>query len=161
MLSTAGAPHTIKGIADNEKKNCDPAAIASVSCTNADQYCHCVRQEGILSNISACANVECENPSRDIYGSWSLLFVFSGILKLICIMTVFTTLFEEVCQKFNISVPVLGSNSSSNGSIVTVPISAGPSTTPFVGASNNAFAGAHILWLSSLVACVVAAGVSL
>jgi hypothetical protein len=54
--------------ANREQKNCDPPAIASVNCTNDDQYCHCIRQGGILSNISACANAECENPSRDIYG---------------------------------------------------------------------------------------------
>lgn len=52
-----------------QQKSCDPAAIASVDCTNEDQYCHCVRQDGILSNISACANDECESPSRDIYGT--------------------------------------------------------------------------------------------
>lgn len=72
-------------------------------------------------------------------------------------MAVFTTLFEEVCEKFNISVPVLGSNSSGNGSNVTVPVPAGPSTTPFVGASNHAFTSGHILWLSSFVAFVIAA----
>ncbi|KAK0808169.1 hypothetical protein LTR91_022233 [Friedmanniomyces endolithicus] len=48
--------------------SCDPAAIASVNCTNADQYCHCVRQTGILSNITACADKTCSNPSADVYG---------------------------------------------------------------------------------------------
>ncbi|KAF2771712.1 hypothetical protein EJ03DRAFT_334641 [Teratosphaeria nubilosa] len=97
-------------------KTCDPPAIASVNCTNADQYCHCVRQNGILTNITACADVTCENPSASIY--------------------TFTTLFGEVCAQFNITVPVIGSNSSANGTNVTyTPPTA--STLLYTGAAHR------------------------
>ena len=33
----------------------------------------------------------------------------------------FTTLFREVCAPFNITVPLIGSNSSANGTMVTYP----------------------------------------
>jgi len=98
---------------------CDPAAIASVNCTNADQYCHCVKQTGILTNITACADRTCANPNAEIY--------------------TFTTLFGDVCSQFNISVPVVGSNSSANGTNVTYPIPTAP-ITPYTG-HGNAVAG--------------------
>ncbi|KAF2162263.1 hypothetical protein M409DRAFT_27266 [Zasmidium cellare ATCC 36951] len=99
-------------------KTCDPPAIASVNCTNADQYCHCVRQTEIISNISACADGECMNPSASLY--------------------TFTTLFGDVCSKFNISVPVVGSNSSANGTTVTPPSPSG-SIVPYTGSATSTF----------------------
>ena len=71
--------------ADHEQKSCDPPATASVNCTDEDQYCHCIRQEGILSNISACANAGCENASRDIYGVLSHCVVVVVMVGLILI----------------------------------------------------------------------------
>ena len=139
---------------DYEQKSCDPAAIASVNCTNEDQYCHCVRQDGILRNISACANAECESPSRDIYG-----LLFHGItvvmVKLwLMIGIVFTTLFGEVCQKFNISVPVLGSNSSGNGTNVTVVVPPQPSTEAFTGSADSMYSGEYLFRALSGILCV-------
>jgi hypothetical protein len=139
---------------DYEQKSCDPAAIASVNCTNEDQYCHCVRQDGILRNISACANAECESPSRDIYG-----LLFHGItvvmVKLwLMIGIVFTTLFGEVCQKFNISVPVLGSNSSSNGTNVTIGAPSQPSTEPSTGWASKTYDGGYLLWPLIGILCI-------
>lgn len=55
------------------QKECDPAAIASVNCTNEDQRCHCLRQEGILSNITACAEQSCDDPDHDIDGMWYIV----------------------------------------------------------------------------------------
>ncbi|TKA69054.1 hypothetical protein B0A55_08714 [Friedmanniomyces simplex] len=109
--------------------SCDPAAIASVSCTNADQYCHCVRQNGILTNITACADKTCSNPSADIY--------------------TFTTLFGQVCAQFNISVPVLGSNSSANGTNVTYSTPTA-SPVPYTGQASvgPASCGAVVIMLA-------------
>jgi hypothetical protein len=139
--------------ADNKKKGCDPAAIASVNCTNADQYCHCVRQDGILSNISACANAECESPSRDIYGQLTHCSAIVLLRLQLTVVVVFTTLFEEVCQKFNISVPVLGSNSSGNGTNVTVAAPPQPSTEPSTGLADKVVIGRHTSWVLSGVLC--------
>jgi hypothetical protein len=54
-----------------KQKTCDPPAIASVNCTLEDQYCHCDRQDGILTNISACAEKSCEEPEKDLFGMLS------------------------------------------------------------------------------------------
>lgn len=59
---------------------------------------------------------------------------------------VFTTLFGEVCQKFNISVPVLGSNSSGNGTNVTVVASPQPSAEPSTGSAGKAYGGGYLSW---------------
>ena len=48
----------------------------------------------------------------------------------------FTTLFGEVCAQFNISVPVVGSNTSINGTNVTYPVPTA-STIPFVGQAGS------------------------
>lgn len=141
-------------ITDHEQKSCDPPAIASVNCTNEDQYCHCVRQDGILSNISACANAECESPSRDIYG---LLFHNIAVVMVdlwLMVDIVFSTLFGEVCQKFNISVPVLGSNSSGNGTNVTVAVPSQPSTEVSTGWASKTYDGGYLSWPLSGIICV-------
>ncbi|KAH9809508.1 hypothetical protein Tdes44962_MAKER06115 [Teratosphaeria destructans] len=118
-------------------KTCDPPAIASVNCTNADQYCHCVRQNGILTNITACADVTCQNPSASIF--------------------TFTTLFGEVCTQFNISVPVIGSNSSANGTNVTYPSSTA-SMVPYTGAAHRGtYCLATLLSTTLLGVCFLAA----
>ncbi|KAK1058987.1 hypothetical protein LTR74_012963 [Friedmanniomyces endolithicus] len=116
---------------------CDPAAIASVNCTNADQYCHCVRQMGILTNITSCADKTCSNPSADIHGIPSLLFASEYAYNSLTNThpKVFTTLFGQVCAKYNISVPVLGSNSSTNGTNVTFP-SPMASAVPYTGVAS-------------------------
>jgi len=62
---------------------------------------------------------------------------------------VFTTLFEEVCQKFNISVPVLGSNSSGNGTNLTVATPPQPSTEPSTGLAEKAIAIRYMSWTLS------------
>nr|OQO25236.1 hypothetical protein B0A51_09360 [Rachicladosporium sp. CCFEE 5018] len=97
-------------------KSCDPAAISSVNCTNADQLCHCQRQSGIITNISACIDVKCQMPSADLH--------------------LFTTLFGEVCSQFNISVPVLGNGTviptSNVSGVVPVPTA---SVVPYTGAA--------------------------
>jgi ABC-type uncharacterized transport system involved in gliding motility auxiliary subunit len=60
--------------------------------------------------------------------------------------TVFTTLFQEVCQKFNISVPILGSDDGSvNGTLspppgnTTANASSPAVPSPFVGSANAPF----------------------
>lgn len=110
-------------------KSCDPAAIASVNCTSADQYCHCVRQAGILTNITTCADKTCTNPSASLY--------------------IFTTLFGEVCAPFNISVPVVGSGDAVNGTNVTFP-SPSPSTVMTSGGGKKVV-GSEIGWMGNLV----------
>ena len=59
---------------------------------------------------------------------------------------VFTTLFGQVCAKYNISVPVLGSNSSANGTNVTFP---SPSPTvavvPYTGTASFGPEGCAVL----------------
>jgi len=57
----------------DKQKTCDPPAIASVNYTLENQYCHCVRQDGILSNISACAEKGCEEPEKDLFGTLPLV----------------------------------------------------------------------------------------
>lgn len=52
-------------------------------------------------------------------------------------LTVFTTLFQEVCQPFNISVPILGSNSSANGTNVTFTPGGSPSITLYADTANE------------------------
>jgi len=69
---------------------------------------------------------------------------------------VFTTLFGQVCAKYNISVPVLGSNSSTNGTNVTFP-SPGPtaSVVPYTGVASIRAES------SGVVVLVVAVGLAL
>jgi hypothetical protein len=64
----------------------------------------------------------------------------------------FTTLFGEVCQKFNISVPVLGSNSSGNGTNVTVAAPPQPSTEASIGSAGSMCSG--VSWAMSGLLCV-------
>jgi hypothetical protein len=66
--SSSKSSKTLTFIRRGEQKTCDPPAIASVNCTLEDQYCHCVRQDGILTNISACAEKSCEEPEEDLFG---------------------------------------------------------------------------------------------
>jgi hypothetical protein len=65
------------------------------------------------------------------------------------LVAVFTTLFEDVCQKFNISVTVLGSYNSGNGTNVTVMTPPQPSIEPSTGFGERATAGPHMSWLLS------------
>ena len=148
-------------ITDHDQKSCDPAAIASVNCTSEDQYCHCVRQDGILNNISACANAECENASRDIFGMLSCYIAVVTVGSWLTLGLVFTTLFGEVCQKFNITVPVLGSNSSGNGTNVTALAPPQPSTEPSTGWTGKAYSGGYLPWTLSSVLFVTAFAVLL
>lgn len=67
---------------------------------------------------------------------------------------VFTTLFGEVCQKFNISVPVLGSNSSGNGTNVTVVAPPRPSTEIPTGSADSMYSGGYLCWTLSGMLCV-------
>jgi hypothetical protein len=73
---------------------------------------------------------------------------------------VFTTLFQDVCQKFNISVPILGSDDGSHGANGT-PSPAGNSTnttndsssfsavpSPFVGSANGFHGSNRAAWTS-------------
>jgi hypothetical protein len=69
--SNSKSSKTLTFIRRGEQKTCDPPAIASVNCTLEDQYCHCVRQDGILTNISACAEKSCEEPEKDLFGMLS------------------------------------------------------------------------------------------
>jgi hypothetical protein len=74
------------------------------------------------------------------------------------VRAVFTTLFASVCSKFNISVPVLGSNGSANGTKVTTVTSPSlPNSTvePFVGAAREVFVGKHAAWMGSGLVCFV------
>lgn len=144
----------VRMIADDEQKSCDPAAIASVNCTNEDQYCHCIRQRGILSNISTCANVECDNASRDIYGLLPHCIAVVMVGSLLMLDIAFTTLFGDVCQKFNISVPVLGSNNSGNGTNVTVVVPPQPSTEAFTGSADSMYSGEYLFRALSSILCV-------
>jgi hypothetical protein len=157
----SGFSKPMRKIADHEQKSCDPAAIASVNCTNEDQYCHCVRQDGILSNISACANAECDNASRDIFGLLSCCTAVVTVGSWLTLDLVFTTLFGEVCQKFNITVPVLGSNSSGNGTNVTAVAPPQPSTEASTGWAGKAYSGGCLSWTLSGVLFVTAFAVLL
>lgn len=76
-------------------------------------------------------------------------------------VVVFTTLFGEVCQKFNISVPVLESDSSGNGSNVTVAAPPRPSTEASTGSAGKAYGGGYMSWTLSGILCVTAFGVLL
>jgi hypothetical protein len=67
---------------------------------------------------------------------------------------VFTTLFGEVCQKFNISVPVLGSNSSGNGTNVTVPTPPQPSIEASTGLTAKMYSGGYLSWSLSGILCI-------
>lgn len=67
---------------------------------------------------------------------------------------VFTTLFGEVCQKFNISVPVLGSNSSGNGTNVTFGALPQPSAESSTGSGDKAYGGRCLSWILSGLLCV-------
>lgn len=147
--------------ADHEQKECDPSAIASVNCTNEDQYCHCVRQDGILNNISACASVACENASLDIFGSLSRYIAVVTVGSWLTLDLVFTTLFGEVCQKFNITVPVLGSTSSGNGTNVTAVAPPQPSTEASTGWAGKTYSGGYLSWTLSSVLFVTAFAVLL
>jgi hypothetical protein len=69
--SNSKSSKTLTFIRRGGQKTCDPPAIASVNCTLEDQYCHCVRQDGILTNISACAEKSCEAPEKDLFGMLS------------------------------------------------------------------------------------------
>jgi hypothetical protein len=69
--SNSKSSKTLTFIRHGEQKTCDPPAIASVNCTLEDQYCHCDRQDGILTNISACAEKSCEEPEKDLFGMLS------------------------------------------------------------------------------------------
>lgn len=124
---------------------CDPAAIASVNCTNADQYCHCVRQTGILSKITACADETCLDPSASIYSKSSSVGVMLRCWSwsLTIALLAFTTLFGQVCEAFNISVPVVGSNSSANGTNVSFP-SPTAIVTPYTGAASGFTEGVNL-----------------
>jgi hypothetical protein len=50
------------------QKTCHPAATAFVDCANDDQQCACIRQDGVISNITACAEKECDDPEGDVKG---------------------------------------------------------------------------------------------
>ena len=52
-------------------------------------------------------------------------------------MPAFTSLFDEVCSQFNITVPILGSNSSVNGTNVTFPAHTAPSVVPYTGVAGQ------------------------
>ncbi|KAL2030401.1 hypothetical protein VTO58DRAFT_107755 [Aureobasidium pullulans] len=66
---------------------CDTQAIKASNCTSEDQYCHCIRYTTILDSIVPCVqhNSTCLNATADLQ--------------------TFETLFDDVCQKFNLSVP--------------------------------------------------------
>ena len=147
-------PKSIRMITDHDQKGCDPGAIASVNCTIEDQYCHCVRQEGILSNISACANAECENASREIYGLYSHCIGVATMRLLLILGIVFMALFGDVCQKFNVSVPVLGSNSSGNCTNATVVHPPQPSTEASPGSADSMYSGGYLSWTLSGILCI-------
>jgi hypothetical protein len=74
---------------------------------------------------------------------------------------VFSTLFGEVCQKFNISVPVLGSNSSGNGTNVTVGVAPHQSTEGFTGLAAKTYSGGYLLWSLSGILCTTVLAVLL
>ena len=77
-------------------------------------------------------------------------------------VVVFTTLFGEVCQKFNISVPVLGSNSSGNGTNVTTTATPPhPSMEPSTGLAGKAYSGGYLCWTFSGALCIAATAVLL
>ncbi|OQO01741.1 hypothetical protein B0A48_12778 [Cryoendolithus antarcticus] len=114
-------------------KSCDPAAISSVNCTNADQLCHCHRQTGILTNITACINVECQMPSADLH--------------------LFTTLFGEVCSQFNITVPVLG-----NGTVMPTSNVSGVAPVPTASVVPYTGAALHEVAIETVGLAVVLAG---
>ncbi|KAM0715603.1 hypothetical protein Q7P37_009101 [Cladosporium fusiforme] len=124
-------------------KECDPAAIASVNCTNEDQHCHCVRQDGILANITACADHSCKDPEKDIH----------------------------VCQKFNITVPA-ERNGSTYGINATAEAwggdygggsggggnygGGGGGGGWSRGAANSVSGGSHLGWIFGSVGCAIA-----
>jgi hypothetical protein len=70
---------------------------------------------------------------------------------------VFTTLFQDVCRKFNISVPILGSGGDGDGTNGTLS-PAGNDTTnaanasssaipsPYMGAANGVYVPAQMAW---------------
>ena len=73
---------------------------------------------------------------------------------------VFTTLFQEVCQKFNISVPILGSDDDDGGAANSTLSPAGNTTTaangsssalpsPFVGSASRSSSSAQSMWTLS------------
>jgi hypothetical protein len=74
---------------------------------------------------------------------------------------VFSTLFGEICQKFNISVPVLGSNSSGKGTNVTVGVAPRPSTEGFTGLAAKTYSGRYLLWSLSGILCTTVLAVLL
>ena len=67
---------------------------------------------------------------------------------------VFTTLFEEVCQKFNISVPVLGNNSSVDGTNVTAGSALQPSMEPSTGTAARALTAWCMFWALGGALCI-------
>lgn len=78
------------------------------------------------------------------------MFIAKPSLK---VEIVFSKLFGEVCKKFNISVPVLGSNNSGNGT--TFVPSPFPSTEPFTGSANLIYDGQVTLQIVSTFALIV------
>jgi ABC-type uncharacterized transport system permease subunit len=73
---------------------------------------------------------------------------------------VFTTLFQEVCQKFNISVPILGTYDGSAGANGTLSPPSGNTTTtangsssavpsPFVGSAGRLSGSTQSMWTIS------------
>lgn len=73
---------------------------------------------------------------------------------------VFTTLFQEVCQKFNISVPILGSDDDDGGAANSTLSPAGNTTTaangsssavpsPFVGSASRLSGSTQSMWTIS------------
>lgn len=70
-------------------------------------------------------------------------------------LVVFTQLFREVCAPFNISVPIVGSNSSVDGTNVTYP-SPSPSIVS-TSEGGKKVIGFGVGWVGSVVLMIVVA----
>ena len=54
-----GTDGTLKPAGERERL----AITQTVDCANDDQQCACIRQDGVISNITACAESSCDGAS--------------------------------------------------------------------------------------------------
>lgn len=152
-----------------KQKACHPAATAFVDCENDDQQCACIRQEGVISNTTACAERTCEDPEGDLKGMCCGLRPFSCFsMHVADDRVVFIELFDEVCDKFNISVPATGGNESSSGAEVRAEkwtsgnggsYGGGGGGSWRSGAAGSVVGDALLQWAFGGVACAVTLGI--
>ena len=99
---------------------CDTQAIEASNCASEDQYCHCIRYTTILDNIVPCVqhNSTCVNKTADLLST-----CYQASILLPLTETAFESLFDDVCSKFNLSVPtnVTGNTTLPSPSLTPTP----------------------------------------